>query len=103
VEEKKPSVNIFYEKNPLYRTIHTDGLIGGITPKNVVNLNFYSTRNAIPKSVTHLINSSGKLEGKGTRSEDSKVGIIREIEMGIYMNKETAEEIYEVLKKILKK
>lgn len=102
-EEKKASIDIFYEKNPLYRTIHVDGFIGGITPTNLVNLNFYSTRKSIPKSITHSINSFGKIEGKGVPSEDSKVGIMREIEMGLYMNKDTAEEIFEALKKILKK
>ncbi|EKT3958620.1 hypothetical protein AAIP55_002392 [Flavobacterium psychrophilum] len=102
-EEKKASINIYYEKNPSYRTIHSDGVIGGLTPKNMVNLNFYSTRNTIPKSINHSINSFGKLEKEGTRSEDSKTGIIREIETGIYISKETAEEMFEFLKKILKK
>ena len=102
-EDKKSSINIYYEKTSMYRSIHADGLIGGITPKNIVNLNFYSTRNSIPKSVNHSINYNGELDEFGVNSPDSKVGIFREIEMGIYMNKETAEEIYDFLKIILKK
>jgi hypothetical protein len=103
VEEKKASINIYYEKNPMYRTIHSDGVIGGLTPKNMVNLNFYSTRNTIPKSVNHSLDATGKLDKKGIRSEDSEIGILREIEAGVYISKETAEEIFEFLKKILKK
>ena len=95
-----PKVNIYYEKNPLYRVIYADGLIGGITPTNGVNLNFYSTRNTIPKSVSHELNQDGTLNEKGTISNDSKVGIIREIEFGVYMTKDSAHDIYKFLKKI---
>ena len=102
-EEKKANINIYYEKNPLYRTIYSDGIIGGLTPKNMINLNFYSTRNTIPKSVNHSLNSFGMLDKVGTRSEDSKIGIIREIETGVYINVETAGEIFEFLKIVLKK
>jgi predicted ABC-type ATPase len=102
-EENKASINIYYEKTPMYRTIHSDGVIGGLTPKNMVNLNFYSTRNAIPKAITHAISASGSLDKEGIRSADSKIGIIREIESSVYISKETAEEIFEFLKKVLDK
>ncbi len=102
-EDKNATINIYYEKNSQYRTIHADGVLGGLTPKNAINLNFYSTRNVIPKHRIHQITSSGTLEKVGINSEDSKKGIIREIEFGVYMSKETATEIYEFLKIILEK
>lgn len=101
---KKPSINIYYEKNPSYRTIYTDGVIGGFTPDNTsININFYATRHAIPKYRKHSINPDGSINQNGVPSEDSKSGMIREIELGIYMKTETAESIYEFLKKILNK
>lgn len=102
-ENKLPEINIYYEKNPSYRTIYSDGLIGGITPRGDVNLNFYSTRNVIPKSIKHNILSDGTIDKDGKVSEDSKNGIIREIEFGVYMTKDTAESIYTVLKNLLEK
>lgn len=102
--KEKPSINIYYEKTPSYRTIHSDGVIGGITPDNKsVNLNFYSTRNTIPKYRSHSINIDGSINKEGISSDDSKTGMIREIEFGVYMNKETANSIYEFLKQVLKK
>ncbi|RFS21438.1 hypothetical protein DVR12_16205 [Chitinophaga silvatica] len=96
---KPPQIQVHYEKNPLYRTIYCDGLIGGVTPTNMISLSFYSTRNTIPKSTTHTIN--GNTLSPGEPSKDSKLGIIREIELGVYINRDTAKDIYEFLKKIL--
>ena len=100
-ESSQANIEIFYDKNPLYRTIYTDGLIGGITPANAVCLSFYATRNPIPKSTLNEINSNGTVNPIGQKSEDSKFGIMREIEIGVYMNKETARDIYEFLKTII--
>lgn len=94
------NVEIFYEKNPLYRTIHADGLIGGPTPNNSIYLGFYASRSVIPKSMTHNINDDGTLNSTGTPGADSKSGIFREIEIGVYMSKDTAKDMYEFLKKI---
>ncbi len=99
---KNNSVDIHYEKNPLYRTIHADGAVGGVTPLNQVNINFYSTRNSIPKSMNQKINDDGTLNEESIEiSTDSKSGIIREIEIGLYMNRQTALDIYNFLKTIL--
>lgn len=99
--EKSAYLNIHYEKNPLYRTIFTDGAIGGTTPTNGICLSFYATRYAIPKSVKHSIEPGGTISKSGEVSNDSKSGIIREIELGVYMSKESALELFEFLKKIL--
>lgn len=101
-ETQMANINIFYEKTNQYRTIYTDGLVGGITPTNDINLNFYATRNSIPKCVTHKISPDGEVDINGIKSDDSTKGIIREIEVGVYMNKNTARDIYKFLKQIFK-
>lgn len=95
------SVKIFYEKNPLYRSIYTDGAFGGVTPLNQINLSFYATRRPIPKSIEFELTEQGGLGKPISISEDSKIGIMREVEVCIYMNRNTAKEIYEFLKKTL--
>lgn len=99
--EQQPKISIHYEKTPSYRTVYTDGVIGGITPANSISLSFYATRNPIPKSTIHNVLSNDAVDPIGILSPDSKQGIIREIEVGVYMNLETARDIYEFLKKIL--
>lgn len=98
-----PKIKIYYEKNPQYRTIYVDGLIGGPTATGCLNLNFFSTRNSIPKSVEHELNIDGSISNEGKISDDSKEGIIREIEFGVYLNEKTAQEVYDLLGKFLKK
>jgi hypothetical protein len=97
------NIEIFYEKNPLYRTIYSDGLIGGRTPTNTIYLAFYATRNPLPKSMRHEINVDSTLNPTGIPSEDSKTGIMREIEVGVYMSEASAKDVYEFLKKIFDK
>jgi hypothetical protein len=99
-KDRKPEqIEIFYEKNPLYRTIHADGVIGGPTPNNFIYLGLYASRRVIPKSMLHEVNSDSTLNPIGT-PKDTKSGIFREIEVGVYMSKDTAKDMYEFLKKI---
>ena len=100
-EKRSDSVTVHYHKNPLYRTIYSDGVIGGRTPTNQININFYANRNTMPKSVDFELTLENKLGKKIGISEDSKVGIIKEIEFGVYMNHQTAKDLYEFLKKML--
>lgn len=102
IPENPNHIDIYYEKNPTYKTMYVDGLIGGKTPTGSINMNFYSTRNFIPKSVRHEVDG-GLLRAEGVNSKDSKFGIIREIEAGIYMDEKTATDIYEFLKRVLNK
>lgn len=98
--EKEPYVQIHYEKNPLYRTVFADGAVGGETPSGAFNLTFYATRKVIPKSTRHAISVDGKVNPIGIPSGDSKKGIMREVEVGVYMNMKTAKEIFDFLKPI---
>jgi hypothetical protein len=98
----KDKVNIHYQKNPLYREIHVDGLFGGLTPKGKVSLNFYGERLAIPKCEEHAITKEGKLGRLTKVSEDSKDGIIREIEFGTYFDIEVIKDLKNFLETKIK-
>lgn len=93
-KEKLPDkVNIHYIKNSGFRQIHADGAIGGITPRGELNINFYAERIIIPKSEEVSIKDDGKLGDRLSISEDSKKGIVREIEVGAYMDIEVAKNL----------
>ncbi len=89
------SVTIYNKISNNFRELHIDGAYGGITPKGQFNINFYAERLSIPKSTIYNIKENNFI--KISDSEDSKNGIIREFETGIYMTVETAKEIYEWL------
>ncbi|WP_461630866.1 hypothetical protein [Labilibaculum euxinus] len=104
MENKKKildKIEFHYEKNPQYRTINADGAYGGVTPTNHINISFYSTRNCIPTSVTHKVNENGSLSEQPIEvNPNSKTGVVREIEFGVYMNRQTAQDLLKFLKTI---
>jgi hypothetical protein len=81
----------FHNKvNPNFRQIHVDGAFGGITPPGFINMSFYAERFPMPKSTNYLINENNTLGEKVEDSRDSKTGVIREYEFGIYCDLKTA-------------
>lgn len=98
-EINNKKITVFNKISSNYRELHVDGAYGGITPKGLFNMNFYAERLAIPKATDFKI-LKGKLE-KIIDSTDSKSGIIREFETGIYMTIDSAREIYKWMGEIL--
>ena len=92
----------FYNKLvPNFRQVHVDGAFGGVSPKGLLNLNFFSERFAIPRETEYLVKNEKTLE-KIKDSEDSKQGIIREYEFGIFLNLETAKRLQILLQEKIK-
>lgn len=96
--DSKEKLMIHYQKNPLYRNVYADGAIGGVTPQGKLNLNFYATRNTIPKSVEYDISKDGAISDEKARIVNGKSGLVREIEFSIYLDKNTAKDLYSFLK-----
>ena len=96
-QDKKDSLIIHNVKNSGYRQIHVDGAHGGITPNGFINLNFYSQRGAIPAGTEFEINNRGDI-GKPIKDiANSKKGIVREFEIGVYMDLATCESLKQFL------
>lgn len=90
----------FHNKiSPNFRSIHADGAYGGITSKGLINLNFFAERFAIPKSTIFEIDpeSNGGIGAKIKDSHDSKTGIVRDYEVGIFLDLETTKKIRNLL------
>lgn len=90
---KKQSINIHYQKNPNYRSINVDGLVGGLTPRGKIAISFYAERTVIPKCEEYKLTADGKLGELIKVSEDTKDGIIREIEFEGYFDINTIKDI----------
>lgn len=78
-----------------FHELHVDGAFGGITPRGLLNINFYAERLPIPKATDFKV-TNNKLENIGD-SADSKKGIIREFEVGIYMTIDAAKQLHKWL------
>jgi hypothetical protein len=97
-EETSPNAVKFHlVKGNFFRVIHADGAIGGITPAREIFLSLFSERGAIPQLIEQSINADGSLGDEIKRF--GKDGIVREIEVGVMLNAQTAKRIAEWLAK----
>ncbi len=61
-ETKPPSsIKFYFEKAKLFRVVHVDGAIGGITPTRDVFVSLYNQRIALPQIIEQAISPEGKL------------------------------------------
>ena len=85
MNKKEKEIEIHNKVSSAFQQINVDGAYGGITPSGKINLNFFSERYPIPKSTFFEIKND-KLIKKVRDSSESKKGIIREYNFGIYMD-----------------
>jgi len=71
---------------PTYKGVHVDGAYGGITTRGLINISFFSERSPIPTGSVFTITEQGKLGELIGDFEGSKKGIVREFEIGVYMD-----------------
>lgn len=93
----KNKVTIYNKISPNYRQIHVDGAYGGLTTRGLINLSFYAERLPIPKASDFDITEQGTVGNFSSNSEDSKTGIIREYDFGIYMDLPAAKSLVDFL------
>lgn len=89
---KENEIKVFNKISHNFRELHVDGAFGGLTPKGLLNINFYAERFPIPKSITLNLSDKSTID-----SDDSKSGIIREFEFGVYMDLNVAKQISDFL------
>jgi hypothetical protein len=85
---ESPTVKFFYIKTPLFRVIHSDGVVGGLTPRGYIHVAFYSERGAIPQTQTHTISPEGRL--LDPFETEGKDGIVREMDVDVILAKQAA-------------
>ena len=76
-------------KSNSFRGIHADGVWGGATPRGLIALTFFSERFPIPTQVSHRL-EAGRVGDEVKDMRVSRSAIVREAEVCVYMNLETA-------------
>lgn len=100
-EGSLPKITFYNKIGSTFRQVHVDGAFGGISPKGLLNLNFFSERFAIPKQTEYVIKEDNSLD-KIKDSDDSKEGVIREYEFGVLLNLEAAKRLEVLLQETIK-
>jgi hypothetical protein len=90
-------VKFHYIKSRYFRTIHVDGAVGGLTPTLDVFVTMYSQRSPIPLVTVQPILPTGQLGQEIIPERVSKDGLVREAEVGIFMNLVTAKALHQWL------
>ena len=90
-------VKFHYLKSNLFRIIHADGALGGLTPTLELFFTLYSQRAPIPRVTVQPVLPSGQLGDEIMSERETKEGIIREPEVGVIMNIATAKVFHKWL------
>ena len=86
-------IKFHYEKSNLFRVIHVDGAIGGLTPTLDLFISIYNQRAPIPKLTVQKISPGGQLGDEVTEERIQKDGVFREVEVGLVMNLNVAKAL----------
>ena len=79
----------------MFRVIHVDGAIGGITPAGFLHVSLYSERAAIPREIVHKVNPEGTLGIE--LKQNTRGGIVREMESDLMLSIPAAQSLYDWL------
>jgi len=92
-EDVPKAVPFHYIKSNSFRVLHTDGVVGSVTPSGLIFLGLYSERAAIPQIMVHEVTEEGQVGSERPEERVGKQGIVREVEIGATMSAETAATI----------
>jgi len=93
MDTKTDTVEFHYLKGPDFRAIHVDGAIGGITTKGFLHVALFTERAPIPQSTTFVVAPDGLLGEEITEHRKTKEGVIRQMEIDLILNEDTANDL----------
>jgi hypothetical protein len=98
------TVRYDYLKSPDYKTVFSEGIIGGPTPRGMLFMAFWHERPPIPQQIVHeVLAAKGPGDGGAAavkigkeliEERVSRQAVIRETEFGVMMSLEAAESLY---------
>ena len=102
-EEEKPGTITFHLiKSPAFRTVHADGVWGGVTPRGFINMGFYSERAPFPRQTTYPLMPDGQLGDEIKEVRVQRDGPVRELEFNATIDLRLAKSLITWLKQKIK-
>ena len=98
------TIAVNYLKSSDFREIACDGAIGGMTPQGKLWVAFYAERFPLPRIVEHDVIQGSKpdeitVDMSSGRILESRSGIVRHVEFGVYLTTESAKTLHDWLGK----
>lgn len=95
MKEPPKTIRYHYIKSTAFRVVHADGVFGGPTPKGYLQLDFFNERFPIPQVIEHSIAEiKGDKASVGEElSRSGREGVVREVEVGVVLDRESAEAL----------
>ena len=94
--EPPKKIKFSFIKSSYYRVIHADGAHGGVTPRGTIFAAFYNERAPIPQRTVHAVKGDS-LSTELREERIEKEGFVREVEVGIVMDVNTATALHKWL------
>ena len=91
--EKLTSIKFHYLKAANFRTAHIDGAIGSITTKGFLHMALFSERPPIPQQTGFKLEENNILGEEIEKDRITKEGVIRQLEIDLIINEETAADL----------
>jgi hypothetical protein len=91
-EETRRKITITTRKAEGFRVVPAEGAIGGITPSQMYQINFYIEAPNIPTDITHELLQDGKLGPQVSHRQEGG-DVVREIQCAVLMTLQQAEAL----------
>jgi hypothetical protein len=89
---QKKRLTIATKQSHAFKVFPAEGALGGITPSQQYQINFYIETPNVPEEVTHELNENGTL-GPQVHEKRSEVDIVRELQCAVVMSIPQAESL----------
>ncbi|MDE0646042.1 MAG: hypothetical protein OXH84_07405 [Gammaproteobacteria bacterium] len=77
-------IKFHYIKSSNFRVIPASGVWGGVNPRGLIDMTFFTERSPIPTVLTHSITSEGQLGEEIAR--ETKDGLVRDVHVSIVID-----------------
>jgi hypothetical protein len=93
-EERQDAQVVFeYARDPMFRSTHADGFIGGLTPNGQLHIAFFSERPVLPKRHVYKLNADGSLGAEVPNDRPGTESITRDMQVDVLMTVQAAESL----------
>lgn len=92
VDERQDAHVVFeYARDPMFRSTHADGFVGGLTPNGQVHIAFFSERPVLPKRHVFKLNPDGSLGAEVPNEKAANESITRDMQVDVLLTVQAAE------------
>ncbi len=95
-------VRFHHIKGNFFRAIHADGAWISVHPNEFIHLTFYNERGPIPTEVVNNLSETGQILSEDLTQRKAKTGFVREVEVDVILNHETAIALHQWLDAYIK-